>query len=367
MKYPKEWSKDQPAILGTFSNQFRKLPASLKVEADGDTARWWTELSEEGKQEYVTEHPHSKYADMHRKSKVEPIRQSIPKADKTPSKIGDHKSYEVSEENNTSKSKVVPKPSLRDFVQPDFKPGSPKRKAIVGFLRKKSSHIISHVKHDAKEWKTAGLALKKLATGKSLEHGDKQAIGAVAADLAAVTASLMLTGGAGHGILVFMHHFGTHLAQEMLLKAAVKGTVGAHPHEHPVDNQPHASMITSASHEDEILEEALKLMMDVLENGDLEELIKKFEKEAVEEGKGKEAKKDLRSSISSTELRAKLDMSAEVAGRGLCPDCKQPMKFAIIAGNPSWACETDRISLPLPDNHEYFNKQTQNEKPLVGF
>jgi len=410
MKYPQAWNQGRPVELSAFKSDLTPPPkkeepkpkqlvaAPTKIEADGDVARWWTELSDAGKAEYVAEHPNSKYADMHRKSKVDmgapagghpndkkgPGQHSAPpvlknhdtgegkslsgpsampgqghEKPKTEQEKTDsipHRSHENEETENRKSEPTGPKPGLRDFVHPDMKAGSPKRKAAVAFLKKKSGHILSHLKKDAHEWKSAGAALKKLASRQPLTHEDKHAMGAVAADLAAVTASVLMTGGAAHGVVLFMQHFGTHLATEAMLKSAVKGSAGHAVH--------HASVLTTASDEDQIMQHALEYMMDVLEIAVLEALMKKFEAEAKKEGKGDEAKKDVREAAlmaSGSKLTAKLDMSAEVAGKGMCPDCKRPMIVAMIGNVPSWSCEHDRISLPLPDDHEYFS--TGNQGP----
>jgi hypothetical protein len=51
------------------------------------------------------------------------------------------------------------------------------------------------------------------------------------------------------------------------------------------------------------------------------------------------------------EVTARIDMSADVAGQGNCPECKKPM--TVVASGPSkmWVCAHDRISLPMPDGH----------------
>lgn len=48
-------------------------------------------------------------------------------------------------------------------------------------------------------------------------------------------------------------------------------------------------------------------------------------------------------------VTARIDMSAEVAGKGLCPECRQPMHPAIVNGHASIVCDADRIVLPVPD------------------
>jgi hypothetical protein len=426
MKVPQAWAKSGPVSLTAFKidagiSPEAKLTRPLNVEArgsqiieqpesktevtaEGDVARWWVEMSPESKREYVAEHPNSKYADMHRKetgeepapapkaeehkpagpAKEQPApmaKKPAPQvqkphgpghkghapapAPKKPSLPSEHKPADSSHDKVGTPDKES---TLKMLANPEYAPASPKRKAIVGFLRKKTSHIVSHLKHDVKEWKTAGIAMKKLATGKPLEHADKHAMGAVAADLAAVTASLMLTGGAAHGIIAFMHHFGAHLAQEALLKAAVKGAAGSAVH--------HASVrvLTTASDEDQMMQAAIKYMMDALENGDLTEMIQRFEAEAKSEGKGPEAQKEVKQAstlTAGTQVEAKLDMSEATLGKGKCPDCKSPMIIAHIDGEngpPCYACQACRVSLPLPDNHEYFTNGQEKEegRSLVG-
>lgn len=403
-----QWSSSSRTVMAAAMN---------KIEADGGPSKWWLELSDESKAEYVAEHPASKYADFHAKEqhdKTKPPSPAKPQSpgpgsgmghenepkheapapkheapapkkegppqvrnhDKghqkpkpghngaSPSGIRDHSSPAKpsapapAPKPDHTEAPAPAKPGLKDFSHPDMKAGGEKRKAIAAFLRRKTGDIISHVKHEGKEWKTAGLALKKLATGKGLEKGDKHALGSVAADLAAVTASLMVGGGAAHGIAAFMHHFGSHLAQEMLIKAAVKGAAGA---------AHHASIITSASQEDDIMKEAVKMMLEAMENGDLEAMAKKYEAEAAKEGKAEKAPGGKHHAsvlhADSTTLTAKLDMSAEVAGRGFCPECKGQMQIVSVAGSPSWACTRDRISLPIPDDHEYHQKEGRS---LVG-
>lgn len=51
------------------------------------------------------------------------------------------------------------------------------------------------------------------------------------------------------------------------------------------------------------------------------------------------------------EVTSRIDMSAEVAGRGLCPECKKPMTVAMVGASKMWACAADRITLPLPDDY----------------
>lgn len=49
-------------------------------------------------------------------------------------------------------------------------------------------------------------------------------------------------------------------------------------------------------------------------------------------------------------VSARIDMSPEVAGAGLCPDCKGQMTRVIANGIPTNTCHADRISIPVADS-----------------
>ena len=51
-------------------------------------------------------------------------------------------------------------------------------------------------------------------------------------------------------------------------------------------------------------------------------------------------------------IESRIDMSADVAGQGLCPECKVPMEEVYAGGNPMWACAKDRITLPRPNDQQ---------------
>ena len=57
-------------------------------------------------------------------------------------------------------------------------------------------------------------------------------------------------------------------------------------------------------------------------------------------------------------IEARIDMSADVAGKGKCPECRQPMEIVSVSGSRMWACAKDRIVLPLPNDHQ--ENQTQS-------
>jgi hypothetical protein len=51
----------------------------------------------------------------------------------------------------------------------------------------------------------------------------------------------------------------------------------------------------------------------------------------------------------TAEIKARIDMSADVAGAGLCPECRKPMELSHANGIPVMVCDTHRIAIPVPD------------------
>lgn len=52
---------------------------------------------------------------------------------------------------------------------------------------------------------------------------------------------------------------------------------------------------------------------------------------------------------SKAKTEARIDMSAEVAGAGLCPECREPMVKSTANGIPVLICETHHIAIPVKD------------------
>lgn len=65
-------------------------------------------------------------------------------------------------------------------------------------------------------------------------------------------------------------------------------------------------------------------------------------------------------------VTARIDMSAEVAGAGLCPECRQPMTASHANGIPVLVCEEHRIALPVPDGQEPEVVQTGDDGWKMG-
>ena len=51
----------------------------------------------------------------------------------------------------------------------------------------------------------------------------------------------------------------------------------------------------------------------------------------------------------ATKVEARIDMSAEVAGAGLCPDCRSPMQPMVAGAVETLTCMPCRISIPTED------------------
>lgn len=52
----------------------------------------------------------------------------------------------------------------------------------------------------------------------------------------------------------------------------------------------------------------------------------------------------------STQVKARIDMSEERAGKGLCPECGKPMQRVFANNIPCLCCMEDRIVLPIADS-----------------
>ncbi len=62
--------------------------------------------------------------------------------------------------------------------------------------------------------------------------------------------------------------------------------------------------------------------------------------------------KKVEASADATKVVARIDMSLEVAGAGLCPECREPMDRAFANGIECYVCHPDRIAIPVPDDLE---------------
>jgi hypothetical protein len=90
---------------------------------------------------------------------------------------------------------------------------------------------------------------------------------------------------------------------------------------------------------EDILNDTIKLMADALESGDLSKYVDEADATAA----------PVEASVAK--VTARIDMSAEVAGKGMCPECRKPMTVVNAGATRMWACVADRISFPVPNGH----------------
>ena len=65
-------------------------------------------------------------------------------------------------------------------------------------------------------------------------------------------------------------------------------------------------------------------------------------------------------------VNAKINMSADHAGMGLCPDCGKPMNETYASDIPVVSCFPCRISLPRKDSAEYVASLQAEPNPAVS-
>lgn len=80
----------------------------------------------------------------------------------------------------------------------------------------------------------------------------------------------------------------------------------------------------------------------------------KFTETAVSAGVMPEAftsagEKKVEASSEGEKVEARINMSAEVAGAGLCPECQKPMERSHANGIAVLTCDLHRIAIPIAD------------------
>lgn len=83
----------------------------------------------------------------------------------------------------------------------------------------------------------------------------------------------------------------------------------------------------------------------------------KFTETAVSAGVMPEAfekagKKTVEASKDADKVEARINMSAEVAGAGLCPECQKPMERSHANGVAVLTCDLHRIAIPIADEKQ---------------
>lgn len=71
--------------------------------------------------------------------------------------------------------------------------------------------------------------------------------------------------------------------------------------------------------------------------------------EAFQKASATKAEAAAKAPVAPAAVTARIDMSADVAGAGLCPECRKPMERSHANGVPVLTCDAHRICIPIPD------------------
>lgn len=187
----------------------------IEIALAADGSDWWDELDKDQQQEYIKKHPNSKYAKQVKNKDAE-----APKKDE--------KSKEKSKDKKGSKAKKVAgklrknwdnfsKEQKEFFERGGHKPGSKERRTFGKFMKDKAKGVAKAVKHEVKEWKEAGAAIKKIATGKEISDHEKKALKSVAIHAAMVVGPMAISGGLSAGMTAAAKGIGMGLLEHTAL------------------------------------------------------------------------------------------------------------------------------------------------------
>jgi hypothetical protein len=125
--------------------------------------------------------------------------------------------------------KNLPKNSKKFFSDPGYR--KEVAKAAGKSIRAKAAHAVQHVKDEAHEFKTAGIAIGKAARGKEISDHEKHAIKAAAKTVAMTVIGTVAMGGIAH---LTLGALAGHFAAETAIKAVVRAAVLAHLMQHGI-------------------------------------------------------------------------------------------------------------------------------------
>lgn len=264
----------------------------LKTELAGG---WWESMSNEHKQEYVKEHPNSKYAAQYRKEMDEAVKkgksaksddEKKPKTkkeseptkskDKTADddKDGADKDKDGGDEDHKVKEKKrlfnkfkdwMPKLSDTDrkFFESDGpEEGSAQRRKMNKAVKDKSFDIVATMKNQVHEWKTGVKALHKIASKQPLNDHDKEALKVIAKDTIIIIGTVALGGGLAHGLVAALHHIGTDFLKDAVLKSVAHALVEGY-----VIPDASRSMALAADADEKFMQKIIEEVGDFIGNG----------------------------------------------------------------------------------------------------
>ena len=154
----------------------------------------------------------------------------------------------------------------------------PDRSKAAKFLRAKAKGFVKGLKHEIEHIKEAGIALKKIATGKASEmtSHEKKALKKVGISLGLTVATMLATGGVSaftHGFGAAAGHLGLHFAEHGIIETALASLAFAKA----VENAMEKTEEPSDKEMDQMLTQLVDSFIDWFENGDWSKLEESFE------------------------------------------------------------------------------------------
>lgn len=154
----------------------------------------------------------------------------------------------------------------------------PDRSKAAKFLRAKAKGFVKGLKHEIEHIKEAGIALKKIATGKAKEmtSHEKKALKKVGISLGLTVATMLATGGVSaftHGFGPAAGHLGLHFAEHGVIETALASLAFAKA----IENAMEETEGPSDKEMDQMLTQLVDSFIDWFESGDWSKLEESFE------------------------------------------------------------------------------------------
>lgn len=196
------------------------------ADASSKEDAWFYDMPREKQLQYLREHPHSKFSkSMHLKQKAEEDKKAVTTEAPKPVK----KMSEAIKDFNEDQKEF--------FKKEGHRPGSEERRNASQLIKDKAKGIVTALKGEGKEWKTAAGALRKMKKGEKLDHHDKAALKSIALHTGIVAGEMALTGGLAHGLAVAIPHLASGLLQHSLALNFGKAAVYSASNEEQTDDE----------------------------------------------------------------------------------------------------------------------------------
>ncbi len=205
------------STIASYKEAYRTL---VVADSFSKEDAWFFKMSKEKQLEYLREHPHSKFSkSQFSKNKAEDEKKALTTEAPKPVKKMSSAIKDFNEEQKAF------------FKKEGHRPGSEERRSASKLIKDKAKGIVTALKGESKEWKTAAGALRKMKKGEKLDHHDKAALKAIALHTGIVAGEIAVTGGLAHGIAVALPHLASGMLSHSLAinfgKAAAYASVKA--------------------------------------------------------------------------------------------------------------------------------------------